>query len=330
MKAQPVSFYDGHPGTVSLRDEVLDGLSRQPRTLSPKFFYDERGSGLFDSICDQPEYYQTRTEMAILRQAVPDLVRHIGEECLLVELGSGASRKVRLLLEELRPSGYVGVDISREFLLSSTQALARDYPWLEVHAACVDFSHSLVIPHCDDKMHKVAFFPGSSIGNFDPDDAQRLLKEIGELVGSGGHLLIGVDLKKDIAVLNSAYNDVAGITAAFNLNLLERIRSELDSDVDPATFEHYAFYNPLLGRIEMHLISRCDQQVNVEGHVFDFACGEGIHTENSYKYTTSQFGALAGRAGFVRDALWCDADSLFSVHLLRYQPAVAVSPESAG
>lgn len=326
MKAQPISFYDGHPGAVSLHDEVIDGLSRRPRVLSPKFFYDERGSGLFDLICDQPEYYQTRTEMAILRQAVPELVRHIGDECLLVELGSGASKKVRLLLEELRPSGYVGVDISREFLLSSTESLARDYPWLDVHAACVDFSHSLVVPHCDDRMHKVAFFPGSSIGNFDPVDAQRLLGEIGELVGPGGHLLIGVDLKKDVAVLNRAYNDAAGVTAAFNLNLLQRIRAELDSDVDPATFDHYAFYNPLLGRIEMHLISRCDQQVNIAGRVFGFERGEGIHTENSYKYTAGEFAALAAQAGFVRDALWQDANLLFSVHLLRYQPDGTSSP----
>jgi dimethylhistidine N-methyltransferase len=325
---QPASFYDAHPGTVSLRDEVLAGLSRQPRVLAPKFFYDERGSALFDRICDQPEYYQTRTEMAILRDAVPDLVRLVGEECLLVELGSGASKKVRLLLEELRPSGYVGVDISKEFLLSSTALLARDYPWLEVHAACVDFSHSLVIPHCDETMHKVAFFPGSSIGNFDPSDAERLMREIGAMVGPGGHLLVGVDLKKDVDVLNAAYNDAAGVTAAFNLNLLERIRSELDSDIDPAAFAHYAFYNPIPGRIEMHLVSRRDQHVAIEGQVFDFARGEGIHTENSYKYTVDSFTALAASAGFTRAALWCDAQRLFSVHLLTFTgtPVLARDP----
>ena len=316
MTTEAISFYDAHPGAASLRDEVLAGLRRRPRAIPPKFFYDERGSQLFDQICDLPEYYQTRTEMEILHHCVPELVRHIGEECVLVELGSGASKKVRLLLEGLRPSGYVGVDISKEFLLTSTSRLAQDYPWLEVHAACVDFTHGLEIPHCEDRLHKVAFFPGSSIGNFDPDDARRLLRDVGELVGPGGHLLVGVDLKKDVRRLNAAYNDAAGITAAFNKNLLHRIRNELDSDIDPDSFEHYAFYNPLPGRIEMHLISRRAQTVSVEGEAFAFASGEGIHTENSYKYTVDGFGELAGDAGFRQTAVWTDDQSLFSVQLL--------------
>lgn len=323
MTTEAVSFYDAHPGTASLRDEVLDGLRRAPRAIPPKFFYDERGSALFDQICNQPEYYQTRTEMDILRACVPELVKVIGEECVLVELGSGASKKVRLLLEGLRPSGYVGVDISKEFLLSSTSRLASDYPWLEVHAACVDFTHGLEIPHCEDKLHKVAFFPGSSIGNFDPDDARHLLKDIGELVGPGGHLLIGVDLKKDVQILNDAYNDAAGVTAAFNKNLLTRIRTELNSDLDPHYFDHYAFYNPLLGRIEMHLISRIAQTVTIEGQAFAFARGEGIHTENSYKYTVAGFGELAADAGYRQQAVWTDAQSLFSVQLLAFDADAA-------
>ena len=317
MTAEPVNFYDAHPGVADLRREVLAGLGARPRALSPKFFYDERGSELFDRICDLPEYYQTRTEMAILRSALRDLVGLIGAECLLVELGSGASKKVRLLLEELRPSGYVGVDISKEFLLSSTRTLASDYPWLEVHAACVDFSRGLQIPQCDPAAHKVAFFPGSSIGNFDPDDAVHLMRDVAELVGEGGHLLVGVDLKKPVSLLNAAYNDAAGVTAAFNLNLLERIRAELDSDVEPSSFDHYAFYNPLPGRVEMHLISRIDQVVNIEGRAFEFAAGEGIHTENSYKYTVREFGALAARAGFRQQAVWTDDQDLFSVQLLQ-------------
>ncbi|MCB1775169.1 MAG: L-histidine N(alpha)-methyltransferase [Gammaproteobacteria bacterium] len=288
--------------------------------LPPKFFYDAQGSLLFDRICEQPEYYQTRTEMAILDSALPDLVRRIGAECLLVELGSGASRKVRLLLEGLHPGGYMGVDISREFLLESTELLASDYPWLEVHAACVDFSHRLDIPPVDIDRHKVAFYPGSSIGNFDREDAQRLLHDVGRLVGPGGHLLIGVDLKKDVDTLNSAYNDAAGVTAEFNLNLLRRIRRELDSDIDPETFDHYAFYNPLLGRIEMHLLSRCRQRVLIEGQAFEFERGEGIHTENSYKYTVPEFAGLAAGVGFVQEAVWRDPDDLFSVQLLRYEP----------
>lgn len=318
MTAPSVRFYDAHPGTADLHQEVLAGLRATPRSIPPKFFYDEPGSELFDRICDLPEYYQTRTETGILSRALPDLARHIGAECMLVELGSGASKKVRLLLEELRPSDYVGVDISKEFLLTSTQALARDYPWLEVHAACVDFSGGLQIPACDAAAHKVAFYPGSSIGNFDAADAVRLMRDVGELVGPGGHLLIGVDLKKPVGLLNAAYNDAAGVTAAFNLNLLHRIRSELDSDIDPSAFEHYAFYNPGAGRIEMHLVSRIAQRVRVDDQWFDFEAGESIHTENSYKYTVAGFGALAAQAGFRQQAVWVDDDRLFSVQLLSF------------
>lgn len=320
MSTDTVRLYDAHPGAADLRREVLDGLSARPRAIPPKFFYDERGSALFDRICELPEYYQTRTETAILRRALPELVELIGAECLLVELGSGASKKVRLLLEGLRPSTYVGVDISKEFLVSSTRTLARDFPWLEVHAACVDFSTGLEIPHCDVSVHKVAFYPGSSIGNFDPDDAVRLLADVGSMVGQDGHLLIGVDLKKPVGLLHAAYNDAAGITAEFNLNLLRRIRTELDTDLEPDTFDHYAFYNPLPGRIEMHLISRNRQNVRIEGRTFAFEPGEGIHTENSYKYTVGEFGELAASAGFRQQAVWQDDEALFSVQLLQYSP----------
>lgn len=320
MNAQAVKLYDAHPGAADLCREVIDGLGRRPRCIPAKFFYDERGSELFDRICEVPEYYQTRTEMAILRGALPELVHLVGAECLLVELGSGASKKVRLLLEELRPSGYVGVDISREFLLTSTGLLARDYPWLEVHAACVDFSAGLAIPHCEGPTHKVAFFPGSSIGNFDPADACHLLKDIAAMVGEGGHLLVGVDLKKPVSILHAAYNDAAGVTSAFNLNLLRRIRNELDSDIDPDNFDHYAFYNPVPGRIEMHLVSRVPQSVHVDGHAYVFAAGDGIHTENSYKYTVAGFAELAAAAGFSQQAVWIDEDELFSVQLLRCTP----------
>lgn len=317
MKTQAVRFHDAHPGATDLRDEVLRGLAARPRAIPAKFFYDERGSELFDRICELPEYYQTRTEMAVLQRALPELVGMIGTECTLVELGSGASKKVRLLLEGLRPSGYIGVDISKEFLLTSTETLAHDYPWLEVHAVCVDFSRGLEIPYCDEASHNVAFFPGSSIGNFDHDDAVHLMRDVGEMVGPGGHLLIGVDLKKPAGILHAAYNDAAGVTAAFNLNLLQRIRNELDSDVDIDAFEHYAFYDPGAGRIEMHLVSRIAQRVRIEDHYFDFAAGESIHTENSYKYTVAGFGELAARAGFSQQAVWSDDDALFSVQLLR-------------
>ena len=316
MSVPAINFYDAHPGTDDLRREVMRGLAATPKAIPPKFFYDRRGSELFDAICELPEYYQTRTEMDILRRCVAELVERIGSECLLVELGSGASKKVRLLLEQLRPSGYLGVDISKEFLLASTRKLASDYPWLEVHAACVDFSKALDIPHCEAPGHKVAFFPGSSIGNFDPAAAVRLLRGIADMVGPGGHLLIGVDLKKDIATLNAAYNDTRGVTAAFNRNLLQRIREELDCDLDPRSFEHYAFYNPLAGRIEMHLVSPKAQSIRVEEQWFEFHAGEGIHTENSYKYTLDGFGELAARAGFLQETVWMDDRELFSVQLL--------------
>ncbi len=329
MNEAAVNIYDAHPGNADLQREVLRGLDKSPKSIPPKFFYDRRGSELFDAICEQPEYYQTRTEMDILRLCVPELVGLIGSECLLVELGSGASRKVRLLLEQLRPSGYVGVDISREFLLSSTRRLATDYPWLEVHAACVDFSHALDIPHCEVHGSKLAFFPGSSIGNFEPDDAVRLMADVAALVGPGGHLLIGVDLKKDIPTLNAAYNDAAGITEDFNRNLLWRIRHELDCDLDPDDFSHYAFYNPIAGRIEMHLVSKEERELRMGERVFHFHAGESIHTENSYKYTVDEFSTLAERAGFRRQALWMDADRLFSVQLLMVignEPGHAGSP----
>lgn len=316
MSTPAIRFYDAHPGTGDLRREVMRGLAATPKAIPPKFFYDRRGSELFAAICELPEYYQTRTEMDILGRCVAELVERIGPDCLLVELGSGASRKVRLLLERLRPTGYLGVDISKEFLLASTRKLASDYPWLEVHAACVDFSKALDIPRYEARGHKVAFFPGSSIGNFDTGAAVRLLRGIADLVGGGGHLLVGVDLKKDIATLNAAYNDARGVTAAFNRNLLERIRAELDCDLDPEGFEHYAFYNPLAGRIEMHLVTPTAQSIRVEEQWFEFHAGEGIHTENSYKYTLDGFGELAAMAGFRQEVVWTDDRELFSVQLL--------------
>ncbi len=317
MISAAVKFYDAHPSTDDLRREVVNGLAGEPKSIPPKFFYDRRGSELFDAICELPEYYQTRTEMNILRNCVDDIVDLIGPDCLLIELGSGASKKVRLLLEQLRPSSYLGVDISKEFLLSSTRTLAADYPWLDVHAACVDFSHTLDIPHGEIFGHKVAFFPGSSIGNFDPDDAIDLLQRIAVMMNTEGHLLIGVDLKKDSRILNAAYNDAAGVTAEFNLNLITRIREQLDSDINPDTFSHHAFYNSDRGRIEMHLLSNRAQRFHVEGSVFELNAGETIHTENSYKYTIEEFGELAAAAGFRQQKVWTDESSLFSVQLLQ-------------
>ena len=316
MSVPAVQFYDDHPGTASLRDAVLPGLARTPKAIPPKFFYDEHGSELFDAICDQPEYYPTRTEIGILQTHAREIAELAGEQCLLIELGSGASKKIRLLLESLRPSAYLGVDISKEFLLTSTRRLAEDFPWLDVHAACADFSKPWQPAFQPDHLRSLGFFPGSSIGNFEPAEAEVFLGRLSRILGDGGALLIGVDLKKDPAILNAAYNDAAGVTAAFNLNLLSRIQSELVTDLNVEQFSHRAFYNEQLGRIEMHLVSNIDQSVRVADRVFKFAGGETIHTECSYKYTIEEFQALAGRAGFRPMKVWTDSRQLFSVHFL--------------
>lgn len=304
----------------SLRDEALAGFAASPKCISPKFFYDRRGSELFEQICQQPEYYLTRTEEKILADAANDILEIAGPQTDLIELGSGASRKVRLLLEGLRPASYLGIDISEDFLLTSTQRLAADYPWLEVHAACADFSDELKLPDDFALHHPLVFFPGSSIGNFTPLEARKLLGHLYEILPPGGGLLIGVDLVKDRNVLEAAYNDSAHVTAAFNLNLLQRIRQELTSDIDPSRFTHQAFFNEQESRIEMHLISREAQDVTIEGQRFHFDAGESLHTENSYKYTLDSFAALAASARFGCSGQWADAQDLFSVHYLQRQP----------
>jgi dimethylhistidine N-methyltransferase len=311
-----VIFYDEDPGQASLREAVLSGLAAQPKTIPPKFFYDQRGSQLFDAICELPEYYPTRTEVALLQMHAREIADLIGPQCLLIELGSGASKKVRLLLETLQPSAYLGIDISRDFLLQSTQRLAADYPWLEVHAACADFSRELALPALDAGHQKLAFFPGSSIGNFEPGEATTLLGRLADILGPGGALLIGVDLKKDPRILHAAYNDAQGITAAFNLNLLERIRTELDTNLIPDNFYHKAFYNSVQGRIEMHLGSRSQQRIRIANRWFEFAADETIHTENSYKYSVAEFQSLAAQAGYQPTRVWIDEHELFSVHYL--------------
>ncbi len=310
-------FHDLAPAIEDdFRAAVREGLAGRPRGLSPKFFYDERGSELFDAICEQPEYYPTRAEMAILEAIGPEVAALAGSESVLVELGSGASRKVRLMLDALQPVGYLGVDISREFLLTCTQRLAEDYPWLQVSAACVDYSGEFQLPLAPGQT-PLAFFPGSSIGNFHPEEARGLLRRIHRALGPGAGLLIGVDTRKDKAVLDAAYNDAAGVTAAFNLTLLERMRRELGARLDPAGFDHHAFYNEDAGRVEMHLRSRGPQTIEVDGAFHRFEDGETIHTECSYKYAPEEFRAMAAEAGYTTERTWLDEDGLFSVHFLR-------------
>lgn len=314
--ALAVRFFDQQPVTVadsSLRDDVLQGFAQTPKALSPKYFYDQRGSELFEAITRQPEYYPTRTEEGILAAAAGEIARLAGRDAALVELGSDASRKVRLLLEAMHPAGYLGIDISREFLLSSTQRLAADYPWLDVSAACADFSRPMTLPDSLDGLRPIAFFPGSSIGNFTPEEAGVFLRNLHRMLPATGGLLIGVDLIKDRARLDAAYNDAAGVTADFNLNLLERIRRELDTDLDPQRFRHLAFFNEEQARIEMHLVSTRDQTIRLEGRRFTFREGERLHTENSYKYSLESFRALAEDAGFRQVRVWTDPEGLFAV-----------------
>jgi L-histidine Nalpha-methyltransferase len=317
MRTQPVHFYDETPEEIDFREEVLRGLSATPKHIAPKFFYDQRGSELFDKICQLPEYYIPRVETDILRSCARELARLVGPDCMLVELGSGASRKVRLVLEALRPEAYCGVDISREYLLQSTYRLARDYPWLEVHAACADLCRPLAISDLPKRRRRLAFYSGSSIGNFEPVEAREFLHGLHSLLGPDGMVLIGVDLKKDARILHAAYNDRAGVTAAFNLNLLARLRGELGAELDVAGFGHEAFYNDAAGRIEMHLVSRKPQRIRLHGSSFALAEGERIHTENSYKYTVEEFRTLAHRAGYAVERTWTDAGQMFSVHYLR-------------
>lgn len=313
-----VSFHDLHPAPADMRAEVLEGLGEDPKSIPPKFFYDRRGSELFDAITELPEYYPTRTEIGILERHGGEMAERLGRDALLVELGSGSSRKIRVLLEALEPAVYVPVDISKEHLLASATDLARSFPALEVHATCADYSAPFELPVDDPQRTRVAFFPGSSIGNFDPDDARGFLERVGGVVGTGGKLLIGVDLIKDAVVLNAAYNDEQGVTADFNLNLLRRINRELDADFDLASFRHHAFFNRDENRVEMHLISARDQRVRVGGDTFDVRAEEAIHTENSYKYSIEGFHSLAADAGYGVEQVWTDPREMFSVHCLRY------------
>ncbi|MET0312513.1 MAG: L-histidine N(alpha)-methyltransferase [Burkholderiaceae bacterium] len=296
--------------------DLVAGLSSRHRGISPKYFYDAEGSALFDRICELPEYYPTRTELGILRDNAGEIARHAGERAEVVEFGAGSLQKIRLLLDALQPSRYVPIDISGEHLAAAAEGLRRDYPRLEVHAVAADYTRSLELPASGPRAgRRIGFFPGSTIGNFTPDEALDFLRVAAGAL-RGGALLVGADLVKEPAVLHAAYNDAQGVTAAFNLNVLARANRELGADFDLSRFAHSAFYNAPLQRIEMHLVSRARQRVHVCGQAFDFAEGEALHTENSYKFTVDSLRALAARAGFRAGPVWTDPHGLFSVHWL--------------
>jgi L-histidine Nalpha-methyltransferase len=313
------AFHDLAPGEESFRDAVLNGLGRARKAIPCKFLYDARGSALFEEICRLPEYYPTRTEIAILEENSADIAAQMGPHCRLIEFGSGASQKVRILLHALdRPAAYVPVDISREHLRDAATSLAEDFPSVPVIAVCADYTRAFPLPPLPGANGKrVGFFPGSTIGNFEPDAAAAFLGNYGRILGPGGEMLIGVDLKKDTEILDAAYNDRAGVTAAFNLNLLERANRELDGDLDLDRFEHLAFYSEAEGRVEIYIRSLADQQARIAGSRFHFSKDELIHTEYSYKYSVEDFRALASRAGFRPVDTWTDPGELFSVHYFR-------------
>jgi len=313
------SFNNLAPDREDFRADVLRGLGEEPKNIPCKYYYDKPGSDLFQKICNLPEYYPTRTETTLLRDLAVDFCALAGPGCFLIEYGTGSSKKMRIVLDALdAPTAYAAIDISREHLLEVTTALAKDLPGLAVHAICADFTQPFQVPDAGEYStgRRLAFFPGSSLGNFMPDAAVGFLTAAAEMVGAGGAMLIGIDLKKNEKILNAAYNDAQGVTAAFNLNLLARVNRELGGTFDLDAFLHHAFYNAAEGRIEMHLMSRRAQTAEVAGQTFAFAEGETIHTEHSHKYGLDEFRDLARRAGFIPVKAWTDAQNLFSVHYL--------------
>lgn len=302
---------------------VRDGLRQRPRAIPPKFFYDEHGSRLFDSICTTPEYYLTRTETGILDRFCAQMVELIGSSCVLIELGCGSATKTPLLLRHLADGAmYVPIDICEPRLQQSTQRLRTMFPAIHMHPLCTDYTRlsALAFDGNADR-RRVIFFPGSTIGNCTPEESVRLLRHAAQSLGGDGAMLIGVDSKKSPDLLNAAYNDADGYTAAFNLNLLARMQRELGAELDMDGFAHYAYYNAALGCIEMHLVSQRKQVIRLGDETFHFEEGETIHTENSYKYTAHEFQQLAREAGWYPKMLWSDRDGFFNVHYLSLSAA---------
>jgi dimethylhistidine N-methyltransferase len=295
---------------------VLRGLGDRPRWLPSKLLYDARGSKLFERICQTPEYYLSRVELEIMRRSAGEMAHACGSRCLLIEYGSGSGAKTRLLLQRLvDPAGYVPVDISVDALQTWAAALSSEFPQLRVFPLCADYTGPCDIPQVP-AHRRVVYFPGSTLGNFEPDDAVDFLRRAAQTCGTGGALLVGIDLQKSPAILEPAYADAEGVTAEFELNVLERLNREFGADFDLDAFEYLSFYNAARGRIEMYLVSRCDQRVRLGEAEIALARGERIRTEYSYKYTLEDFSRLAALSGLSVERVWLDAEQRFSVHLL--------------
>lgn len=312
-----LTFLDLYPPMADAAREVAASLSAPQPTLDPKYFYDERGSALFDAITRTPEYYPTRTEAALLRDNAAAMAAELERDLVIAEPGAGTCDKVRILLDRWQPSGYMPLEISRECLLDATRGLAPRYPDVDFNAVCADYSQALSFPADDDGRPRLVFFPGSTIGNFEPAARGDFLAGLRNLAGDDGYLLIGADLQKDTDRLTAAYNDAAGHTAAFNLNALRHLNDRLDCGFELDAFEHRAFYNDTEQRIEMHLECRRPQRVTVDGRRIDLPAGIRIHTENSYKFTVEGLSRELVDAGFAPVSSWVDDEGLFSIHLAR-------------
>lgn len=317
IEQQNAEFYDFEPRSNNVLTEVLVGLSKSQKTIPPKLLYDKRGSEIFERICKLTEYYPTRAETEILKTHALEMAKYVGPNALIIEPGSGSGEKVRYILAKLKtPKGYVPMEISKEILLRMTVELHQQFPKLHVIPVCADFTHDIELPLSVDSHagKKVIFFPGSTIGNLAPEEASTFLKRFGKMIGHGGGVIIGVDLKKDSETFKLAYDDPQGVTAEFNLNLLERLNREISAAFDIKNFNHNAFYNEKLGRVEMHLVSRISQLVRVNQTVFRFKEGETIHTESSYKYTIEEFTELCAKAKLRLKKHWQDKKNMFCVY----------------
>jgi len=305
------------PGQHEFLRDLVHAFAHKPHAISPKYFYDAVGSQLFDAICELPEYYPTRTELRILDSCVGEIAALAGPRAEIVEFGAGSLRKVRLLLDAFdRPARYVPLDISGDYLATSAATLRADYPRLEVQPVVADYTQRLLLPAAAPGAgRRIGFFPGSTLGNFTPPQALHFFEMTAQAL-RGGALLLGADLVKDPQLLHAAYNDSQGVTAAFNLNLLARANRELGTRFELEQFAHYAFYEPVQQRIEMHLTSRRDQRFAIGAQTFELREGDTLHTENSYKFTVEGLRGLARRAGFRPGPVWTDPDRLFSVHWL--------------
>ncbi len=316
---ETITIHDQEPATRTMRDEVLRGLSQSPKMLPSQYLYDGRGARLFERICETEEYYLTRTEVAIMRRNMEDIAERIGPGALVIEPGSGSGTKTQLLLENLdEPAGYVPIDVAKQQLIEFATEMDERFPDLDVLPVCADFTGDYEVPDCNNEVRRrVAYFPGSTIGNFTRKNALSVLRHMSELCEQGGSVLIGVDLKKDRDRLEAAYDDAAGVSREFALNYLHRLNRELDADFVVSAFGYEAPYNEADGRIEMALVSQRDQTARIDGREVGFESDERIGTEFSYKYSPDEFAALADRAGLTVDDVWMDSEKLFSVQHLR-------------